>query len=145
MISLGWTRSRARQAGFTLLELMIVIAILGMLAFVATPPLLRYLDVAKNDSVKVQLQGLGVALDLYAYETGHYPSNHDGLESLVHRPSGATRWNGPYLKQAEMLKDPWGHPYHYRMPGRHGSYDLYSGGPDGGDPGENAAHDLRNW
>lgn len=131
--------------GFTLLELLIVIAILGLLAFIATPPFLRYLSTSKTETVRIQIQSLGASLDLYGYENGRFPTTQEGLKALHDKPASAPHWKGPYLKHAEMTADPWGHPYHYRMPGRHGPYDLYSGGGDGGDPGENAPKELRNW
>lgn len=134
-----------RNAGFTLLELMVVLAILGALAFVAAPPFLRYLASGKLQATKIQIASLGSALDLYAYEVGHYPSTEEGLRALVSKPATATRWNGPYLQRAEMIVDPWGHPYQYRMPGLHGSYDLYSLGPKGTQGGEADSDELRSW
>jgi general secretion pathway protein G len=135
----------SREAGFTLLELMVVLAILGALAFVAAPPFLRYLASGKMQATKIQIVGLGSALDLYAYELGRYPSSDEGLKALLTKPANVARWNGPYLQRAEMLLDPWGHPYQYRMPGRHGSYDLYSLGPKGVEGGEGEANELRSW
>lgn len=128
-----------------MLELMIVIAILGMLAAVATPPFLRYLDSSKTNTAKIEIQSLGAALDLYSFENGRYPSTAEGLKALLEKPASAPHWNGPYLKRPEMIADPWGNPFHYRAPGHHGAYDLYSGGSDGTDPGENAAKGLRSW
>jgi general secretion pathway protein G len=134
-----------RQAGFTLLELMIVITILGLLAFVAAPPFLRYLDSAKHNTAKIEIQALGGALDLYAFENGRYPSSEEGLRALLEKPATAPLWHGPYLKRAEMINDPWGRPFYYRAPGRHGSYDLYSAGSNANDPADDAAVDLRSW
>jgi general secretion pathway protein G len=137
---------RARgAAGFTLLELMVVLAILGVLAFVAAPPFLRYLASGKLQATRIQIASLGSALDLYAYEVGRYPTSEEGLRALVAKPATATRWNGPYLQRAEMIVDPWGHPYQYRMPGQHGSYDLYSLGPKGTQGGEAESNELRSW
>jgi general secretion pathway protein G len=132
-------------AGFTLLELMVVLAILGVLAFVAAPPFLRYLASGKLQATRIQIASLGSALDLYAYEVGHYPTSEEGLRALVAKPATETRWNGPYLQRAEMIVDPWGHPYQYRMPGQHGSYDLYSLGPKGTQGGEAESNELRSW
>lgn len=115
------------------------------MAFFAAPPFLRYLDTAKLDTAKIQIQSLGAALDLYAYEIGAYPSGDEGLKALVERPAAAARWNGPYLKRQEMLLDPWGRPYHYRMPGQHGAYDLYSLGPKGAEGAEDSTKELRSW
>ena len=110
-----------RDDGFTLLELMIVLAILGLLAFVAAPPFLRYLDTSKMETARIQVQNLGAALDLYAYENGRYPSGQEGLGALLAKPATAPRWKGPYLTQAEMINDPCGRPFFYGMPGRHGA------------------------
>lgn len=133
------------NAGFTLLELMVVLAILGALAFVAAPPFLRYLTSGKLQATKIQIVSLGSALDLYAYEVGRYPTGDEGLKALLAKPANAARWNGPYLQRAEMILDPWGHPYQYRMPGQHGSYDLYSLGPKGIEGGESDSNELRSW
>ena len=124
---------------------MIVIAVLGLLAFVATPPFLRYLDSSKYNTAKIDIQSLGGALDLYAFETGRYPSSGEGLQALLEKPATASHWKGPYLKRAEMINDPWGRPFFYRAPGRHGPYDIYSGGPEANDPGDHAAPELRSW
>ena len=138
--------SRRHDAGgFTILELMVVLTILGLLAMVATPTYLRYLDSSKFGAAKVQIQSLGEAIDLFSYETGRYPSSDEGLAVLVSRPAGDAAWNGPYVKKAEMLVDPWGHPYQYRSPGQHGPYDLFSLGPKG-QPGQDPDNrDLRSW
>jgi len=133
------------NAGFTLLELMVVLAILGALAFVAAPPFLRYLASGKLQATKIQIVSLGSALDLYAYEVGRYPTNDEGLKALLAKPATAPRWNGPYLQRAEMITDPWGQPYQYRMPGQHGAYDLFSLGPKGTQGGEAESNDLRSW
>ena len=141
----GRAAPSAASAGFTLLELMVVLAILGALAFVAAPPFLRYLASGRLQATKIQIASLGSALDLYAYEVGRYPSSEEGLKALLAKPPTAVRWNGPYLQRAEMIVDPWGHPYQYRMPGQHGSYDLYSLGPKGTQGGEADSDDLRSW
>ncbi len=133
------------QAGFTLLELMVVLTILGLLAFVAAPPFLRYLSQGRTEAARLQIQGLGSALDLYAFDVGRYPSAQEGLAALVSRPNGTGNWNGPYVKRPEMLTDPWGHPYRYRIPGEHGQYDIWSLGPRGTDGGEADSGDLRSW
>ena len=124
---------------------MVVIAILGMLAFIAAPPILRYFATSKVETTRIQIQSLGAALDLYAYETGRYPTTQEGLAALLAKPAAAARWKGPYLKRDEMTVDPWGRTYHYRSPGRHGTYDLYSGGPEAADPGDGVAKELRSW
>jgi general secretion pathway protein G len=136
---------RSRIAGFTLLELLVVLVILGLLAAVATPQVLKYLARARTQSAAVQIHNLEVALDLFRLDIGRYPSEQEGLTSLVQAPSALPRWNGPYVKKREMLSDPWGQPYHYRMPGEHGEYDLYSIGADNAVGGDGENQDVTNW
>jgi general secretion pathway protein G len=104
------------DAGFTLIELLIVLAILVLLASVAAPQVWRYLGKARTETAKVQISAISSALELYALDNGVYPPPQIGLKGLMERPHGATHWNGPYLKKAEGLIDPWGRPYQYRMP-----------------------------
>lgn len=138
-------RARRPSAGFTLLELLVVLAILGLLAVVATPQVLKYLGTAKHETAKVQIQNLGTALDLYRFEVGRYPTTQEGLAALVTAPAGAARWNGPYVKKRESLTDPWDRPYGYRSPGQHGAYDLYTLGADGQPGGEGENRDATSW
>ena len=133
-----------KTAGFTLLELLVVIVIIGLLAGYVGP---RYFAQVGKSEVKValaQIDGLGKALDQYRLDTGHYPSMEQGLAALVTKPSEEAKWNGPYLKKA-VPADPWDKPYNYRYPGQHGDYDLFSYGKDGreGGTGENA--DITSW
>jgi general secretion pathway protein G len=109
----GWRSS----PGFTLVELLVVLAILGLLAAIATPQLIKHLGTAKRDSARVQVEQLSTILDLYHLEVGNYPAQEEGLRALVEQPPSATNWNGPYLKKAESLTDPWGREYLYRFPG----------------------------
>ncbi len=132
-------------AGFTLLELLVVLVILGMLAAFAVPQVMNYLGGARSDAAKIQVNNLSTALDLYRLDVGRYPQGGDGLASLVTRPSAAERWNGPYVKRAESLIDPWGEPYVYRIPGRHGAYDLFSLGADKAEGGDGEDRDLTSW
>jgi len=119
-------RRQSRQAGFTLLELMVVIVILGMLAAIATPQVMKSLGSAKADTARIQIQNLSTILDLYRLQTGSYPTTAEGLQALVDRPASAAAWNGPYIKRRDSLIDPWGSPYQYRYPGQNGEFDLYS-------------------
>lgn len=133
-----------RNDGFTLLELLVVIVILGLLAGYVAP---RYFAQVGKSEIKVaqaQIEGLGKALDQYRLDTGHYPSTEQGLAALMERPSSEAKWDGPYLKKA-LPPDPWGKPYMYRSPGEHGEYDIYSYGKDGqaGGSGENV--DIVSW
>lgn len=132
----------AGSAGFTLLELLVVLVILGLLAAVAVPQVMNYLGRAQSDAAKTQIRALETAVDLYRLDVGRYPSS---LESLVARPADAERWNGPYVKKRESLVDPWGEPYVYRFPGQHGTYDMYSLGADKAEGGEGENRDLTNW
>lgn len=136
---------RFLRNGFTLIELLVVLVILGLLATVAVPQVLKYLGGAKTDAAKIQLQSLESNLDLFRLDVGRYPSQQEGLAALVERPPGAERWNGPYVKKREMLLDPWGRPYLYRVPGEHGEYDLYTLGADNAPGGEGENRDVTNW
>ena len=115
----GAERKRpAAAAGFTLLELLVVLVILGLLASVTAPAVARYLGGAKVDAAKLQIQNISTTLDMYLLDTGSYPSAQDGLRALVQRPAAAQRWNGPYLRKPDMIKDPWGREYQCRTPRR---------------------------
>jgi general secretion pathway protein G len=127
------TRTRHRQAGFTLLEILVVVAILGLLIGLVAPAALRQLGGAQVSVAKQSIQRLAGVLDLYRLDMGGYPSTEQGLQALVARPSGAAAWNGPYLKaEAGPPLDPWNRPYLYRNPStRQGrDFDLCSRGPN---------------
>ena len=100
---------------------------------------------ARSDAAKIQVSNLETALDLFRLGVGRYPTSGEGLDALVTQPSGADRWNGPYVKKRESLMDPWGEPYGYRAPGRHGAFDLFSLGADKAEGGEGEDRDLTNW
>ncbi len=138
-------RNHRRCSGFTLIELLVVLVILGLLATIATPQVLRFLGRAKTDTAGVQVQNLATTLDLYRLDVGRYPSEEEGLDALLGRPPGVTVWNGPYVKKADMLIDPWGRPFRYRYPGEHGEYDLYSLGDDDAEGGDGEDRDITNW
>jgi len=134
-----------RQEGYTLVELLVVLAILGLLVAIAAPRLIKYLGSAKYDTAKIQVEKLGGILDLYHLDLGRYPTDQEGLQALVQRPAQADHWNGPYLKNRDSLIDPWGRAYVYRSPGQHGDYDLYSLGADGKEGGDGEDRDVTSW
>lgn len=136
---------RRDEAGYTLVELLVVLAILGLLVAIAAPRLISYFGTAKVDTAKVQIERLGGVLDLYHIEVGRYPTDQEGLTALVERPTQVAVWNGPYLKNRDSLTDPWGRPYLYRSPGQHGEYDLYSLGADGKEGGDGEDRDITSW
>ena len=140
----GKRRSR-QEGGFTLMELLVVLAIIGLLAVLVAPRVIQYLGGAKVDTAKVQVDRLAGVLDLYRLETGSYPSQQEGLAILYDEPVNAANWNGPYIRNRDSLTDPWGNPYGYRYPGEHGEFDLYSLGADGREGGDGENQDITSW
>jgi len=122
-----------RQGGFTLLEILVVIAILGLLIGLVAPAALRQLGFARGSIAKQSIERLGAVLDLYKLDVGSYPTTDQGLQALAQRPQGLTVWNGPYLKGDTVPLDPWSRPYTYRSPSNRTGhdYDLCSRGPNG--------------
>jgi general secretion pathway protein G len=138
------TAPRGGDAGFTLIELLIVLGILALLASVAAPQVLRYLGTARTETAKIQINAIASALELYALDNGGDPPQQIGLKALMEAPQGAARWNGPYLKKAQGLVDPWGRPYQYRQPGRAGPFDIFSLGRDNAPGGTGEDRDVTN-
>jgi general secretion pathway protein G len=134
-----------RMAGFTLLELMVVLLVLALLASVAAPRVTKYLGRAKTETAKIQVDALSAAVDSFHLDNGRFPSASEGLNALIDKPEGAPAWDGPYIKKRDSLLDPWGHPYLYRFPGQHGEYDVYTFGSDQREGGEGSAKDVGNW
>jgi general secretion pathway protein G len=136
---------RRREAGFTLLELLVVLTIMGLLAAIAGPQVLKYLGSSRTQTAKVQVQNLVASLELFYLDVGRYPTEAEGLKALVEPASTAGGWNGPYLKKVDGLKDPWGNLYAYRNPGKLRPIDVYSFGSDGAEGGTGEAQDVGNW
>ena len=133
------------QQGFTLVEMLVVITIIGLIMGLIGPRVLNYLSESKVKAAKIQLQSFGSALDLFYLDAGRYPSSSEGLNALVRPTSGLAAWNGPYLKGGAVPSDPWGRPYVYRSPGEHGPYDIISYGSDGQEGGSGTAADIASW
>lgn len=129
----------SRSKGFTLLELLVVIVIIGLLAGYVAPRYFGQVGKSEVQVARAQLDSLEKALDQYRLDTRHYPTAEQGLDALVNKPTNEASWSGPYLKKA-VPADPWGRPYVYHVPGARGEYDLYSLGRDGkpGGNGEDA-------
>jgi general secretion pathway protein G len=133
---------RGKARAFTLIELLAVIAILGLIAAFAVPQVLKWVSGARSDAARVQIEALGASIDLYRLEVGSFPPD---LQALVEKPPGVAKWDGPYLKKRVIPKDPWGNDYIYRYPGNNGEYDLVSLGADNSEGGEGEQKDIVSW
>ena len=120
-----------RNSGFTLIEALVVLVIIGLIMGLVAPRVLNYLSSSKEKAAHLQVKALSNAVDLYYLDTGRYPAAAEGLQALVQKPAGTTVWSGPYIKDASVPTDPWGRPYAYRTPGQHGPYDIVSLGASG--------------
>lgn len=132
----------AGQAGFTLIEMLVVITIIGLIMGLIGPRVLNYLSESKVKAARIQLQSFGSALDLFYLDAGRYPSTSEGLGALVQRTPGVAAWNGPYLKGGSLPNDPWNHPYLYHSPGERAPYEIISYGSDGQEGGSGIAADI---
>ena len=130
------------QGGFTLVEMLVVITIIGMIMALVGPRVLNYLSDSRAKSAKIQIQSFASALDLFYLDAGRYPSSAEGLSALVRPTSGVAVWNGPYLKGGAVPSDPWGNPYVYKAPGERSAYEVRSLGSDGQEGGTGTAADI---
>ena len=132
----------AGQQGFTLVEMLVVITIIGLIMGLIGPRVLNYLSESKVKTARIQLQSFASALDLFYLDAGRFPSTSEGLAALIRQTPGVAAWNGPYLKGGNVPKDPWSNGYVYRSPGEHGPYDIMSYGADGQEGGSGVAADI---
>lgn len=140
----GRTRSTRAMRGLTFIEMMVVLAIIGLLLALVGPQFIGQVGKAEVQAARQQIQLLETALDTLRLDVGRYPTTQEGLEALRARPFGQDRWDGPYLKK-NVPPDPWGNPYMYRSPGANGPYDLFSYGADGVQGGDGEGKDIGNW
>ena len=132
------------KKGFTLVEILVVMVIIGLIASLVGPRLFPKLGKGKQSAAKAQIELLGQGLDQFRLDVGRYPTTQEGLNALMVNPGGIDQWEGPYLKK-ELPKDPWERPYLYQCPGTHGEYDLISYGRDGALGGEGEDKDVVSW
>ena len=135
---------KIKSQGFTLLELLVVLVIIGLLASIVGPMYFKEIGKSENKTAKAQIDALGKALDQYRIDTGHYPSSEQGLSALYKNPGNEIKWSGPYLKK-NIPNDPWDKPYIFKSPGEHGDYDLSTLGKDGQLGGEKESEDVMSW
>lgn len=135
---------RSSQSGFTLMELLVVLAILGLLMSLVGPQVLNQLGGAKTKTAGIQIKDLEQALEMYKLDVGRFPSTAQGLTALVTKPGDAPGWNGPYLK-SDVPLDPWNREYHYKYPGERSELDIFSYGANGAPGGDGEDADVGNW
>lgn len=139
-----WIKQIKAVAGFTLLELLVVMVIIGLLAGYVAPKYMSQIGKSEIKATKAQIDALEKSLDQFRIDTGHYPNQQQGLAALVTRPAEETKWDGPYLRKG-LPPDPWGNPYIYKIPGEKSDFELISYGKDGQPGGTAEAADIGNW
>jgi general secretion pathway protein G len=137
-------KNRAGEAGFTLVELLVVLVILVLLASIIGPRVIGYLGSSRSKTAHVQIEGLVTSLELFHIDIGRYPTTSEGLDGLVKAPGKTLGWNGPYISKNSLPLDPWGQAYRYESPGKKGPFDLYTFGRDGKEGGTNEDADIWN-
>lgn len=143
--SIKYRQARRGTRGFTLMELLVVLAIIGLLAGLVGPAVLKQLGGAKTKTAGLQIKDLEQALEMYKLDVGRFPSTAEGLAALVEKPSDTTGWNGPYLKKSRIPLDPWGQEYHYKYPGDQGEFDIFTYGQNNAPGGDGEDADVGNW
>lgn len=133
------------QAGFSLIELLVVLTIIALLGAIVGPQLVGNLGGAKSDTTKIQIEDFGAALDMFYLDNGRYPTTDEGLRALIGAPANLGSWDGPYLKKNTIPQDAWGNDFRYEAPGKNGPYDLYSYGADNAEGGSDESRDLVSW
>lgn len=141
----GPARRANRLKAFTLIELLVVLVILGLLASIVGPQIMKNVGTSKTRTAKLQIEEFSVALDLYQLDLGRYPSTENGLKALIAEPSSGMGWNGPYLRKRVVRLDPWGFEYGYESPGKLEPFDLYSLGADNAVGGDGEDQDVHSW
>jgi len=142
----GNTNSTRRSRGFSLLELLVVLLLLGAFAGIFAPKLFGQAEGAKRKAAKLEIDQIGQGLDLFKLEIGRYPTTQEGLGALMAAPTGVSNWNGPYLKRTTLPKDPWNTEYKYTSPGEQGRpYDIVSFGSDQKEGGDGDGKDITSW
>jgi len=139
-----FSKTMKDQAGFTLIELIVVVMIIGLLAGLVAPQFMKQSERAEAKTAKAQIELFGTALDTFRLDVGRYPTGQEGLAALMQKPGGVDRWDGPYLRK-DLPPDPWGKPYIYKSPGDHGAYDIISYGADGVAGGDGNNRDITSW
>ncbi|MCW1842725.1 type II secretion system major pseudopilin GspG [Prosthecomicrobium hirschii] len=133
------------RAGFTLVEMLVVLVIIGLLVGLVGPRVFNQLSDAKTKTARIQIESFTNALDLFFLDMSRYPTTAEGLNALMVRPNNAATWNGPYLRGNGVPRDPWNNAYLYRSPGQGRPYEIVSLGSDGREGGTDSAADLNNW